>query len=261
MLREVALAVIDAVRRHETEMAETEDGLFETRRRLLWLTAATAVSLAMPRATAARPRSLASADGMLAWDAFLEACLPGALERHANATASGQDAYLYWIASMTARLDRSTIPKAKLAAFGGFDPLVETGPAYFGKPFFVIAWRMAPHAVLPPHTHPRISVCTLCTEGEARIRNFEVSGAAPDPASTKSFQVRATRDELLTPGRLSDLSAVRDNIHTLRAGPAGASGIDITTYHGKDEGFSFLDIVGKPRDPESQVYDAVWRKR
>lgn len=260
-MRRLVTTILDELRGRDAPGDETGDGVFEVRRTLLLLSAAAAVSLLTPRVSAARQIAPAATANRTTWSEFLTACVPGAVERHANTSASGQDAYLYWIASMASRLDASTIPKGKLAPFGGFEPIIETGPAYFGKPFFVIEWRMAPNANLPPHNHPQISVCTVCTDGEARLRNYDVVGAAPAYTSSQPFQVRNTHDELLTPGRINCLSAVRDNVHTLRAGPRGASGIDITTYHGKDEGFSFLTIDGKPRDPDRQIYDAVWTKR
>ena len=71
--------------------------------------------------------------------------------------------------------------------------------------------------------------------------------------------MQETHDELLTAGRINTLSAVRDNIHTFAAGPDGARGIDITTYHGPDQGFAFLDIDHEPTDARGRLYRAVWR--
>ncbi len=95
-------------------------------------------------------------------------------------------------------------------------------------------WWPEPGAFLPPHCHPNASVCTLGLEGEARIRNFEIVGDAPDFSSKQSFQVRETHNEIIAPGRLNTLSAFRDNIHTFQAGKQGARGLDISTYHGLD---------------------------
>jgi hypothetical protein len=113
---------------------------------------------------------------------------------------------------------------------------------------------------LPPHCHPNASVCTLGIEGEARIRNFEIAGEAPNFSSKETFRVRETHNEIIAPGRLNTLSALRDNIHTFQAGKQGARGIDISTYHGPDVGFSFLNIADKPRDSERWVYEAAWKK-
>ena len=60
-------------------------------------------------------------------------------------------------------------------------------------------------------------------------------------------------------GRINTLSSMRDNIHTFQAGKIGARGIDISTYHGPDVGFSFLEIAGKPKEPEGHMFEAVWK--
>ena len=96
-------------------------------------------------------------------------------------------------------------------------------------------------------------------EGEAQIRNFEIIGETPEFSSRKTFLVRETHNEIIAPGRINTLSSMRDNTHTFQAGKNGARGIDISTYHGSDVGFSFLDIAGRPRDPDSQIYEATWK--
>ena len=72
--------------------------------------------------------------------------------------------------------------------------------------------------------------------------------------------MRETHDEILSPGRVNTLSAVRDNIHTLRAGRQGARGMDISTYHGPDIGYSFLELENKPVDAEQRLFEAVWKQ-
>jgi hypothetical protein len=230
---------------------EIADGVFERRQLLLWLPLF-ALGGTVP---AAQPVRADERGGRMPWPAFLETALPAAAGLHSDPSAAGQDAYLFGLASLAMRLDAVSMPKARLVPFADLSPPVETGPAYFGKPFFIIEWRMAANAVLPPHDHPNISVCTVCVAGEARLRNFE-----PGEESGK-FLVRETHDEILSPGRVNTLSSHRDNIHTLRAGRQGARGFDITTYHGPDAGFSFIDIAAKPRDAERRVYEASRRKK
>ena len=196
----------------------------------------------------------------MTWDEFTKQCLPNAVELHKDSTAQGQDAYLYWIASKAAQLDLTTRPSAKLGALEGIKPTVEFGVGYRGTPFFVVEWRMAPNAFLPPHCHPNASVCTVGIDGDAEIRNFEIDGSAPEFTSTQPFQVRETRRGLVSNGRIITLSSKRDNIHTFRAGKDGARGIDISTYHGPNVGFSYLDIQKKAKDEANHVYDAAWTK-
>lgn len=38
----------------------------------------------------------------------------------------------------------------------------------------------------------------------------------------------------------------------------GARGVDISSYHGPDVGFSFLDIGARPRDPARRIHEAAW---
>lgn len=246
----------------ETENEEIGDGVFEMRRRLLWLPVLAATAIFLPRNASAQTLQTTPKTGEINWEAFIKDCIPIAKELHKDSSVKGQDAYLFWLASMASRLAFDSIPKAaKLDSFGGFDPPVETGFAYGGVPFFIIEWRMSPNAYLPPHNHPNISVCTLCTDGEARIRNFEIEGNAPEFSSAQKFSVRETHNEILSAGRINTVSANRDNIHTFQAGKKGARGIDITTYHGKDAGFSFLDIRKKPNDAEKRIYEANWKQK
>ena len=59
--------------------------------------------------------------------------------------------------------------------------------------------------------------------------------------------------------RINALSSLRDNIHTFQAGRNGARGIDISTYHGPDVGFSFLDIAATPKETERRTFEAAWK--
>jgi hypothetical protein len=242
-----------------------------TRRRLLWLSALTGAAI-FGRAPRIAARGMSQIDSNktiadknqtamdLGWDDFLKQCVPVAEELHRDLSKSGQEAYLYWLASMSARLRLKEAPRAKLGRYGTLDPPVSFGVSFRGKPFFIVEWRLEPGAVLPPHCHPNASVCTLGLEGEARIRNFEIVGDAPDFSSKQTFQVRETHNEIIAPGRLNTLSAFRDNIHTFQAGKQGARGIDISSYHGPDVGFSFLDIGDRARDAERRIYEAAWKK-
>lgn len=239
------------------EKTEFESGVMIERRSFLWLPLV-AVGAFLPATKAFANDNLV--ENALTWEGFIKECVPTAIELHKNTTAEGQDAYLFWLASMAARLSLDTIPKAKLGKFADLDPSVEFGVGYKGVPFFVVEWKMAPNAILPPHCHPNASVCTVGIEGEARICNFEIVGNAPEFTSTEKFKVRETHNEIVSRGRINALSAKRDNIHTFKVGKNGAHGIDISTYHGENIGFSFLDIQSKPMDEENHLFEANWMK-
>ena len=243
-------------------------GFSETRRRMLCLPASLAAALILERAgngfaidlpSGQIPtRSAPNDDGRLDWPAFLKQCEPIAQELHKDSSASGQEAYLHWIASMIVRARPADVPRAKVGRFGKLEPAVSFGVFYRGKPFFIVEWQLEPGAFLPPHCHPNASVCTLGLEGEARVRNFEVVEQAPEFSSRKTFLVRETHNEIIAAGRINTLSSKRDNIHTFRAGRNGARGIDISTLHGPDVGFSFLEIAPVSREAERSIFEAAW---
>jgi len=244
---------------------EISPGLIIERRRMLWLpvmATAAMFSIGAEAQDAAKKSEVSapSPTGPLEWNEFLRQALPQATELQRDASPQGQDAYLHWLASMAARLRLTTVPDTKLGRFGQLDPAVYFGPSYRGKPFFIIEWRLEPGATLPPHCHPNASVCTVGIAGEARVRNFEIVGLAPEFASRQAFHVRETHNEILTPGRSNTLSATRDNIHTFQAGKQGARGMDISAYHGPVVGYSFLELENKPVDAEQRLFEAVWKQ-
>ena len=252
----------------EVSKRETAPGFFETRRRM-FLLPIFALPFALGRAGKALGNQMGqegsmagpipSNTGRLDWESFIKQSVPVAEELHKDPSASGQEAYLHWLASMIARARTAEIPKAKLGRFGKLEPPVSFGVSYRGRPFFIVEWKLEPGAILPPHCHPNASVCTVGLEGEARIRNFEIAGPAPEFSSRQSFRVRETHNELIAPGRINMLSSMRDNIHTFQAGRNGARGIDISTYHGPDMGFSFLDIGSKPIESDGRIFEAAWK--
>jgi hypothetical protein len=196
----------------------------------------------------------------IAWGDFIKQGVPELQELYKFSSPGGQDAYLYSLAHWAARLRLETIPRARLFRFEALNPPVHFGVGYRGVPFMVVEWWLEPDAFLPPHNHPNYSVCTLGIEGEARIRNFQIAGDAPDFTSKDIFHVRETHSQLMSAGRINSLSPARDNIHTFKAGKSGARGVDFGTLYGKDIGFSFLNIEEKPRDAEGRIYEASWRK-
>ncbi|MSR61623.1 MAG: hypothetical protein EXS08_04135 [Planctomycetes bacterium] len=216
------------------------------------LLAASALVLAWPRA-------LRRCADVPSWEQFLVEAPKRVGELAQGKSAAEQDAYLYTLASLAAQIE--SVPGGKLSAFARLDPKVLFGMLHRGTPFFVVEWRLEPNAVLPAHCHPGASVCTLALEGAAEIRHYEVEPGAPayDSKSEDAFTLRETRRQRLRPGALSTLSATRDNVHGFRAGAEGARGIDITTMHGGDGSFSFVDFDPEtPLDPKLGSYEALW---
>jgi len=181
-----------------------------------------------------------SADGYQ-WDRFV-ADASDLFKDVTDKSSLDDDWFILQLGALAARWPE--IPEAKIYFNDGLGPDIGTGPVHMPQklPFFVLVWTLAPGAVLPAHDHPNYSFCTLGVKGEVRIRNYESTGSLPDYHSTQSFQVRKTKDQLLTPGKISTLTRHRDNIHQLDAGRDFAMGIDIGILHSKDEGFSYLNI-------------------
>lgn len=206
---------------------------------------------------AAVPEALRANDGgALTWDEFTKRTTAVAKELYSE-DAYDEDAYIYRIAAEA--IAAPEVPASvKTGRFGKLDPPVEFGPAYRGAPIMIIQWKLAPNAWLPPHNHPHYNVLSVGLDGEALVTHYEVQGDAPPFDATSPFVVRRTRETLIAPRRVSPLTSVRDNIHTFRAGPKGARGIDINTRHGKDIGFSFLHIDAKPADATRETFAARW---
>lgn len=177
----------------------------------------------------------ASLTEFLASSETLAAMLPAA-------NRARQDAYVLAAASRALTAAPPSLPKMyPMTPFDG----VEIGPG--GKPTIVAAtfYRLAPGAVLPAHDHPSYSVATIGLTGEVAVRQFEVEGDMP-PGSAR-FAVRETVRTLLRPGSVATLSPSRDNIHTFRAGPQGATFVDLSTPHGEQNDFTYLQIDDAPR--------------
>jgi len=221
-----------------------------------------ALALASPSRMFAREpmRSGPSAeDSKLDFDDFVKQC--SVLARAAQQELSlNEEAHIFRLSEAASRLRLTSVPKAKLGAFARLDPPVEFGPLKIVAPLAIIQWRLSPGAVLPPHNHNPADVISLCLEGDCTVRHFDIVGTAPEYSSKEMFLVRESRNDLLTPGRMSSLSTIRDNIHTFKAGKDGAMGIDINSILPGDKPFSFLELADKPREPQKRIYEAAWKK-
>ena len=212
-----------------------------------------------PSAASNLPAGRPDKSAQLDFEGFFQEC--AALAKQASGEPRlNEDAHLYSIAAVAARLNAKTLPQTKTGKFAGLNPPVNFGPVRVAPPLGVILWKLDPGAVLPPHNHTPADVLSVCLSGEARVRHFDIVGEAPSYSSRNSFLIRETRNELLTPGRMSGLTQTRDNIHTFHAGEQGAVGIDINTFLPGNKDFSFLEFTDKPVDAGKQTYEAIWTK-
>jgi hypothetical protein len=181
----------------------------------------------------------------LSWDQFLEETVRAAKPLSDDRSQSGQDRYLYTIAANASRLGE--LPTVNPKDFGGLTPAYELDLIFRAadSPFIVLYWRMEPGAIFPAHCHPGANVCTLCTQGEVLLRNFETVPGSPEcwSDSEDEFDVVESNTELLRAGAVNTVTEFRNNIHRFEAGPNGAEGIDITSgYDAKPKPFSFLSL-------------------
>jgi len=242
----------------EPDGREIAPGVVIERRRLLALPAAALLAAWTTRQgeLASKPASAPSESGRLTFEQFLAEAVPGASARAADTSPRGQDAYLWYLASLAVRI--LEVPEPKLATFGSVEG-VRFGRSFEGPPFLALYWRMEPGAHLPAHPHPTACVCTVGLEGEARMRNFEFMGE-PDYETKERFRVRFQHAQILKPGRVNTLSTVRDNLHEFRAGPRGARGIDFTTRVLPGEAKTlYLDLPDEPVEGHPFLFEARWR--
>ena len=181
----------------------------------------------------------------LGWENFLDETIMATASLVGDRSQAGQDAYLYTIAANASRLGE--LPEVEPRDFGELNPAYELDMIYRNAdaPFIVLYWKMEPGAILPAHCHPGANVCTLCTQGQVIIRNFDTVSGSPEcwSGSEDEFGVIETNTELLRAGAVNTVSEFRNNIHHFEAGPAGAEGIDITTgYDDAPKPFSFLRL-------------------
>jgi hypothetical protein len=162
----------------------------------------------------------------------------------------GQDAYLAFIADAVSSVEEVTRDSLSDRSWKNFDPGVYLGEPGRNQAFFVVQFELAPNAFLPPHCHPKTSVCTLGLEGAATLRHFSTPGSVPDYKTdrTTEFLLEETRRVKLVSGTVSTLSEHRDNIHLFQASAAGARGVDVTTDYGGDGSFfRFWTSITAPR--------------
>jgi len=233
-----------------------EPGITVERRTLLWLPVAAAGGSWLARAPGA---GLAEEGGSFSalthaefgqrWQKLAQELVPLSPEH--------DESYAAQLAGLVARLPIAALPPLekprRSAGLAG-------GPTWFLQPCVMVEFRMDPGAILRPHNHPPQIVLTLCAEGEAAYRHFEIEGAAPPCTEIDgAFRVRETRAGILRPGRTTSLTRARDGIHGFVAGKQGARIVDFTVATTPDvETFSYIDLSPTADDPERRVYEAIW---
>ena len=239
---------------------EVADGVVIERRRLLWVSAATAGAFLLgggSRAIAQDKVAAAEPGKTKSLAAFLDEALPMARELVA-ATKRNENAYLFRVASMLAEVKAPTEDVRKtMRAFR--EKNKREGEARF--PLAVMELRVKPGGRLPHHDHRNYNGVIVGVEGEIRIRNYDIIGRDDLPPEGETFQIRETQDTLVRPGQYSMLASNRNNIHDLQGGEKGGRVLDVFTFFDKGARSAYMDVEDKPRDAERRIYDAAWKPR
>ena len=130
-------------------------------------------------------------------------------------TSEDDESYAAQLTGLIARLPAADLPRLEGGRSGRG---LTAGLSWQALPGVTVEFRMEPGAELRLHNHPPQIVVTLCAEGEARYRHFEIEGEAPPCTRIdgEPFAVRETRSGVLSPRRSTSLTRVRDGLHWAR---------------------------------------------
>lgn len=167
-----------------------------------------------------------------------------------SADSANEEAYLLHLGSLLCRLGPQPL--------GAEKPRGMMHAEHHSPYFMVVQINMAPGAALPFHDHRDYNGVILGLEGSVHARNYEILGGNPLPPKDQPFQIRQSVDAQVEPGRISTLTRKRDNIHDLRAGPAGARLLDVFTFFPGEDGSHYLSVDDAPVAGQPNVYCARW---
>ena len=240
--------------RRKPDLDESSDaGVRVTRRTVLRGSAAAMVSALLGRMAFASSSERPAAASEAFYDAWR--ALSARLETEPTLREEG---YIGELEVLVARLAVDDMPRRQRVVFE--QDGLKTGPAWFEGKLFIVELTLDPGAVIRPHNHPAHNVVTVGVAGACTYEHYEPQGdAPPQKPDTPHFTVRRTRAGILLPGRRSELTRTRDNIHTFRAGDEGATILDFTTTVGDPKlDFSELEIDMRPRGALGLLHEARW---
>ena len=174
-----------------------------------------------------------------------------------------EESYLYTVGRL---LDRVRSPAPWRIFSVGEDMEIDMSVCF--PPVLMYQVRMEPHAVSSLHDHRYYNGVLIVTEGDARVRNFElVETEDLEPGLSVNTQavhrdeilIQQTKDQRLSRKRSSALTQDRDNIHIVEAGEKGCVLLDFFTCFRPEARSYELDWDTKPVDVQKKIYKAVWR--
>ncbi|MFT4514247.1 MAG: hypothetical protein ACI91B_002956 [Planctomycetota bacterium] len=240
---------------------EVADGVVVERRSVLWLSAAAVTSMLVGSGSLrsqdpAKQDPAPTKNAKLSFANFLNQLLPQA-RRLIDSKGEDEEAYLMTVAAAMSRLQDPNAPMRD--AMRKFSKENRKEGERF--PIGAMAMNLKAGRGFTHHDHLNYNGIIMGLKGEARIRNYDFQGDPPATDSTKTFQIRETRDDLILPGRFSSLGLKRENIHDLVAGKDGARVLDVFTFFAGNATSRYLEVEDKPRDEEARIYEASWKQR
>lgn len=232
------------------EPVSPSPGLLLARRSFFGTVAAACAGASLPGAASTWRSRTGPEDWTI--EQFVEQVTPVCKELLADTSARGQDRYLLTLAAFAVRLGAVPVPEARQVGPGH-----RIGSNHGPEPFTVLHWLLAGNAVIAPHAHTYGNVVTLGLTGEACIANYEQTGTR-DYAQDGEIEVVRVQEQVLRPGDVNLVSLDRHYVHGFTAGPAGASGLDITTRIAPKRKTPTLE-VGEAKDARAHTFRARWR--
>ncbi len=173
-----------------------------------------------------------------------------------------EDRYVYRLSAMIAALGVERLPSRPRDTYANEG--MRSGPSYGAGDNFLVEFELEPGAVIRAHNHVGYDFVSVGAKGECHYRHFEPLGTPPPISGGlhEPFELRESRRGILTAGRFSTLTRVRDGIHWFQAGENGATFFDFGTNLKKPgDGwteFSVMEFDPEPIDREQGIYEGQW---
>ncbi len=238
------------------ETREVERGVLVKRRSFIKIVSMAIGAATLPFVAKAKSRELR--EETLTYRQFLKEVVPIAEALVSNTSLAGQSKYLLTLASLAVQIKEMTEPKFRVNGGEYGSQTYISGHPSPGAPFVVLHWKMDPNSIIRTHAHTYGNVVTLGLEGAVRIKNYEMVGAK-DFSPGKTFSVKETVRQILTPGKTNLVNLEENYSHGFQAGAVGGSGLDITTKIKPNEPTTaYLDLANKPIDEANGIYQGTW---
>jgi hypothetical protein len=175
------------------------------------------------------------------WSAFVEDLVPEAESVFAKQT--DEHTYVRRLATMLQRVG------PQRGAMGGRSDRRTPHVIELGREqrFLINQYEIPERRGFSFHDHRDHNGVLLVLNGRVRIRGFDFVTSAPGvPLTTDGSEydllIRETFDHAFRPGECSSVTALKDNIHDVRALEGGCTLVDVFTWMGPDPRSTYLEV-------------------